>query len=144
NTRVSRFNHRCVLLREFAEQPGSGHLPVTHDRFWRDSQDLSRFLYTQAAKITQLNHPAFARIHIGEGHEGFIESQHVNIPRPRAEQGFIQRDLHRISSPFCVPVAARVVYENAPDDLRANSEKMTTVFALETSGANQLEIRLIS
>src|SRR5215831_8896833 len=51
--------------------------------------------------------------------------------------------MHRVTSTLGVPAFARVIDHQPPDDLRAQSEEMRPVLALDPSCPNEFQIRLI-
>src|SRR5579883_2532740 len=51
---------------EFDQQPGLGQLPVAHDGFGRNRQDLGRLADAEAAEEPQLHDAALAFVHGGQ------------------------------------------------------------------------------
>src|SRR5258708_37560469 len=52
--------------------------------------------------------------------------------------------MHSASTSLGIPTIARVVHENAPDDLRTECEKVHAAFAADAPCAHQFEVSLVS
>src|ERR1700732_2918267 len=48
-----------------------------------------------------------------------------------------------VAAALCIPTLARMVHENAADDLRTEREKVHAVLASDTARANQFEVSLV-
>jgi hypothetical protein len=132
-----------LLPSEHAIQPCLSPFPIALDSHRRDFQDLSRFLNAQSAEVTQLDDAGFARIEFGEQLQRLIQGKDVDSPSLRPEEHLIQRHALRIAAALGIRTAARMVYQNSPDDLRAEGQKVRAVFTLDAAGSNQLEVSLI-
>jgi hypothetical protein len=124
-----------LLAGERSIQPCLGPIPIALDPYWRDSQDLRRLLNTQSAEVTQFDDAGLARIEFGQQLERLIQGHHVDSPSLRPDEHLIPRRALRMAAALGIRTAARMVYQNSADHLRAEGQKVHAVF---TNGCRRL------
>src|SRR5215472_10133503 len=106
---------------------GLGELPVAHYRLRGDSEHLGCFLYAQAAKEAQLNHPAFPGVDTSQRAQRLIQRQQIDPRLFRGLGSFLQRDVDRSLPALLVAAGAGQVDEDLAHQLGADSEEMSPV-----------------
>src|SRR3989442_1098831 len=80
---------------------------------------------------------------MGQQRQRVIQGQQFDSARGTANRFFVQRNAQDTPSSLGVPAAARVIHQNAPDDLRAQAEKLHAALTLDAPRADEFEISLI-
>jgi len=111
---------RCWELSplEFFVQPRACDGPFAFDGHRRNVECLGSLRNGKAGKVAQLHHPRFLGVGGGEFGEGDVERDHFEIARHADGEGVLQCDPRGRASALGCALFARVVHQDAPDDLR--------------------------
>ena len=111
--------------------------------FLGDFQHFGRIFHAEAAEEPQLDHPAPARIDLGERCERPIQSLHLNATGYGAYEYPVQRDLHLSPASLGVAPFARAIHQNPPDHRRTQGKEMEAIPAVDSPCLDQPEVGLM-
>ncbi len=109
----------------------------------RDLQHLCRFLHAESAEETHFDHLHFAWIQPRERVHCVIQRHQVRSPAAVHDGCLFQRDLLQLTSALQV-MAARMLDQNAPHQLRRNGEEVRAILPLHAPVLHQPHVRLIN
>jgi len=116
-----------VASPDLAEAPGLRGLPVAHDRLGRYVQDVRRFLAGQAAKESQLDNLAHARIEHRQSAERVAKGDEVALIRVRQLLHVIEIHANRTATTFLALPVAGELHQDSSHHLRRRSDRAAFV-----------------
>src|SRR6476659_1498692 len=140
---------RCPLLlplrcmRQLAQEPGLGKLPVPHDRLHRHLEHVRRLLDRQPAEMPQFDDPRLPFVNRRQRLQGIVERDEIAWRERRRGHIFVECDVRR--SPAALPkrTRTRVVDQNPSHQSRRHGEKVRAVAPLNFVHVYQPEKRLV-
>jgi hypothetical protein len=113
--------------KKFAAEPGAGGEPVALDGGGGHLQNFGGFLDAEAGEVAQFHKPALARVDGGEGIQGIVEGDQIQILVLADCHGVIERDAGSVIAPFVGAARAGVIDKNAANHLSGDTVEMGTV-----------------
>src|SRR5438552_10605822 len=120
-------------------KPGFGGAPFSLDRCRREPHNFGALLDRQAAKELHFNDSALLWIDLSQSFERVIKGNDVRRSLLRDGHSVIQCNLARATAALCVGVTARVIDQDAPHQLRGNSEEVGAVLPMNVLAIDQPE-----
>jgi hypothetical protein len=101
-------------------------------------QDLRSLFDRQAGKEAQLDDAALLLIELGQTAQSVVERHQVQVALLRHGNGFVERKLAGVGAALGGVPVARVVHQDAADQLRRHAEEMCAVLPLHAALVDQL------
>src|SRR5262245_52444653 len=114
-------------LAEFTIKPIARQTPFAHDSARRYVERFGCLFHAQTAEEPQLNHPALARINLGQTLQRVVQRNKFRAARLRDDRRFIERDLAPPSSALGIAARAGEIHQNMPHQLGGNREEVGAV-----------------
>src|SRR6266487_4405392 len=89
--------HKLSGPAQLASEPRFGYPPVAVNGCFRDTEQLRRLRYLQAAEVPALYHQRLARIQAGQLAESGVEGDNLILRGHRLMEGLIEGDQERVA-----------------------------------------------
>jgi hypothetical protein len=129
---------------QLGAQPGSGSRPVPFHGDRRHAERFGGFFHREAAKVSQFDNPALARVHLLEAVQRFVKCQQlVRTLHLKKVPVLVERNLLKVPATLGRPVPASRVDENLPHEAGSYTDEMRAALPVQVLIASQFQVGLM-